>query len=260
MASPKTRVRRYRKRLTISCALLAILAGSGAIVFLVRIDSLSARKTTIQRAYDPALQAIALERHLSLKAGAATASPHVLLLGDSLTERWEREGASPWSRSLRPLGAFNAGIDNDRTENVLWRIHDGGLDFAGAPRVCVLLIGINNLAADSDTPYGVACGVEAVTRKLLCHFPETHVLVIGLLPAGPYSNKLLGRRVRTNRRLADLNLPRTTFIDVSEAFLNEAGGITNALSTDGLHLSEKGYETLAGIIAPRIEKLLMESR
>lgn len=247
-------MRKHLKRLVVSGFLVALVVAAGILVIFMRNDSRSAAKTTTPKAYDPVTQASALERHARLKLEAANARPRVLLIGDSLTERWEREGANPWNRTMLPLGAFNAGIDNDRTENVLWRIQDGGIDLAEAPGVCVLLIGINNLAADGDTPYGVARGVEAIIGELLSRFPETHVIVLGILPAGSHSNTLLGGRVRANRRLGDLDLSSTTFLDVSEAFLSDKGGIASALSSDGLHLSKKGYETLAKIITPKIQK------
>lgn len=245
---------KHRRNCGIAVA-LAVAIGSGILFTTVRRDIQSAEKATTPKPYDHQVQATALRRHNEIKAAAATSSPKVLFLGDSLTERWESEGMEPWNRRLMILNPFNAGIDSDRTENLLWRVQDGGLDFTRPPEVCVLLIGINNLAADGDTPYGVARGVEAVARKLLSSFPETRVVIVGLLPAGPHSNTLVGKRVRTNRKLEGLELPRTTYLDVSDAFLNKDGGARSGLTTDGLHLSEEGYSVLAETLARQLNIL-----
>src|SRR5438552_11389548 len=48
----------------------------------------------------------------------------VLFLGDSLTEGWD---PALWERSLAPRGVLNAGISDDFTDPILWRLEHGHL-------------------------------------------------------------------------------------------------------------------------------------
>ncbi len=238
-------------------ALVVLVAGMVAGAWLWRgirtRDLESALKTTTPTAYRLPAQQAAWDRHQMLKKSIRERRPKVLLLGDSLTQRWESDGKPIWETAMAPLGTFNAGIDNDRTENLLWRLQDGALDETNPPDVCILLVGINNLGGDGDTPHGVAEGVMTVARFILKRAPESRLIVVGLLPAGPWSRGVLSRRAWTNRKIQAHSLPRTLFVDFSDSFLNKEGGIETAMTTDGLHLSEQGYRVLADLVVPMIE-------
>ena len=82
----------------------------------------------------------------------------VCFVGDSLTEAWEHEGASPWQRLTKGLRAVNCGISGDRTEQILYRLQRIELKRA-RPRMIVLWLGTNNLSADMpDSPEAVMRG------------------------------------------------------------------------------------------------------
>ena len=238
-------------------ALVVLVAGMATAAWLWRgshaSDLESALKTSTPAAYKLPTQQAAWDRHQILKRTIRERRPKVVLLGDSLTQRWEADGTPIWESAMAPLGAFNAGIDNDRTENLLWRIQDGALDEANPPDVCILLVGVNNLGGDGDTPHGVAEGVMAVARSILERAPKSRLIVVGLLPAGPWSRGSLSRRAWINRKIKAHSLPRTMFVDFSDSFLNKEGGIQTALATDGLHLSEQGYRVLADLMVPLIK-------
>ena len=82
-------------------------------------------------------------RHRQLSEQAAKLQPAVIIMGDSITQRWEDNGTTAWSKHLKPLNVANFGIDGDRVENLLWRIRDCGIGTRFSPRVIALLIGIN---------------------------------------------------------------------------------------------------------------------
>jgi lysophospholipase L1-like esterase len=241
----------YQRKATLVLAALVFATG-GFWYYLEQRNERSIVKSTTPASYDPARQIRSIDRHARLKAMALSHRPRILLIGDSLTERWEHEGRNVWNRVLAPREAFNAGVDNDRTENLLWRINDGALEFKYSPEICILLIGINNLAADSDTPQGVTEGIRSVATAILSRYPHARLIIVGLLPCGPRSYGMASRRARTNRRLAGLHLPRTEFLDLSPKFINDSGGIYTHLSTDSIHLSEEGYRVLAESLAPHL--------
>ncbi|MEO8613579.1 MAG: GDSL-type esterase/lipase family protein [Luteolibacter sp.] len=235
--------------------LMILIPGLGGILFLRQKlhDEASAQKCSTAIPYDKIRQKHAADRHQKIKDHIKYLRPNVVFIGDSITERWETEGQDSWNSLLAPLGAFNAGIDSDRTENVIWRIVDGALKGAAPPKICILLIGINNLGGDSDSPSGIAKGIETLATTVHLQGPQTQIIIIGLLPCGEYSYGRFGRRSRTNLRLANLKLPNTRFIDFSNEFINGRGGIKPEFTTDSLHLSEKGYKRLAKLLVPVLQ-------
>lgn len=241
------------KRKPILLKLLALLLVTAALAdFYYRFskdNKRSMQKCSTPKAYDESTQKRSIDRHREIVSKALHSDPRVVLVGDSLTERWEQEGKSPWLKYLAPHSAFNVGIDNDRTENVLWRLQHGCLDFRKDPDICVLLIGINNLGGDRDTPAGVVHGIRAVAKSILDKLPNSELLIVSLLPCGPHSRGFLSKRSRINRALSDINLPRTRVVDFSSHFLNEKGGLETTLSTDALHLSEEGYELFGKLLS-----------
>jgi hypothetical protein len=106
----------------------------------------------------------AIERFQLINREADARSYTVLFLGDSLTQKWDH---SLWERYFVPLDALNAGVNGDRTENLLWRIEHGNLD-RQRPEIAVLLIGTNDIGrnrpariiAEGVREIGECCGPE----------------------------------------------------------------------------------------------------
>ena len=105
----------------------------------------------------------------------------VIFLGDSITQAWEGEGKEVWTKYYAPRHALNLGIGSDRTQHVLWRLDNGHL--AGLkPKVVVVLIGVNNILDETDTPGMVLEGVIAVVEKLRAKFSEVKIILFGIFP------------------------------------------------------------------------------
>ena len=123
----------------------------------------------------------------------------LLFFGDALTEGWD---GAVWEGSLAARGALNAGVSGDRTENLLWRLQNGNL--AGPPpNAAVLLIGTNDLAA-GRSPELTADGIRAVLEALRQHFPDTRILLLGLLPREEDANApLRTATTRVNRLIRE---------------------------------------------------------
>src|SRR5207247_3698792 len=89
----------------------------------------------------------------------------LIFVGDSITQGWESSGKEIWAKYYAPRHALNLGISSDHTQHVLWRLDDGNLDGL-KPKVAVVLIGVNNIPDENNTPRQVLEGVTAVVRKL----------------------------------------------------------------------------------------------
>lgn len=198
-------------------------------------------------------------RFSQLQATAAEGKSPIVFLGDSITQNWQLEGQPAWSQYFAPLNSLDAGIVGDTTGNVLWRIEHG--QFNGlAPKVVVLMVGVNNFAAD-ESPQEVADGVAADVEALRQQLPNTKIMVLSILPAvltTPPLN-LLAPILATNNLLMGLNDGQHVFyVNLWPFFTNPDGSSKTELHvSDGLHLNQAGYTVLAQTIAPELNQLLV---
>ena len=188
-----------------------------------------------------------MEKHDRLCSEARSKKPAILFIGDSITEGWTSKGRGldVWTEKYEPLGAFNMGIGGDRTENVLWRLQNGALKDID-PRLVVLLIGINNNGR-GDTAPQIAEGVQAVLAEIRKQLPEAKVLLLGIFPINPEVDSPARAKVKeVNKIIAGSADGKTVFfLDIGDAFLQPDGTISNAIMTDFVHLSPKGYQIWA---------------
>lgn len=189
-----------------------------------------------------------LERHERYRARAAKGDLDLVFLGDSLTQRWET-APNVWDKHFGALHAAQMGIDNDGTQQVLWRLDHGTLE-GSSPRLVVLLIGINNIGNDDATPEEVRDGVMAILDRLRRLAPRAKVLLIGLLPYDRPNVNYAAAIAGTNRLLAKLaDGDAVRFLDFGDKLLID-GGVHPDHQPDGAHLSPKGYEIYAEAIVP----------
>jgi lysophospholipase L1-like esterase/regulation of enolase protein 1 (concanavalin A-like superfamily) len=193
-------------------------------------------------------------RHAEVLAARATAAPDVVLIGDSITHFWAGapradrvNGPQAWAATFGARRVLNLGFGWDRTQNVLWRLEHG--EFEGLqPKLVVLNIGTNNFAATphsrANTPEEVAAGIRAIREKIRALSPETHVLVMGVLPRGHQPGDFYRAPITALNALLAREFtgdPKTTFLDISARFLDAQGRMAPELMPDGTHPSEAGY-------------------
>ena len=188
---------------------------------------------------------------------AVKTRPHrVLLLGDSLTERFPHDAPRVWRDKMVPRQVLNAGVSGDRTEHLLWRMQHGNL--AGpAPRAAVLLIGTNDLG-HGRTPEEVAEGIRADLLYLRQRLPKTRILLLGLWPRAESPQARLRRdTVAVNRLIRHCGDDRTiVYADLGGVLLERDGRLSREISPDLLHFSEAGYARLAPRLVTLIDDLV----
>ncbi len=191
-----------------------------------------------------------------LVAQLVAAQPQVVLMGDSITAAWAKEGAASWASTLAPLSAMAYGIGGDRVEHLAWRLRGSGIGSTFTPQVAVLLIGVNNLAV--NTPDDITQGTAAVVDFLQQASPHTSVLLLGLLPTGEkpdHPNRALVTEV--NARYADVARTRKiAYFDLGPQLLAADGRLAPEIAFDALHLTAAGYAIYAKALLPEINKLL----
>jgi beta-glucosidase len=183
----------------------------------------------------------------------------LLLIGDSITQRWEDAGHRIWDAYLGRRRAVNLGFGGDRTEHVLWRLDHGEIEGI-APKLVVVMIGTNNTGARHDPPEETAAGIQAILTTLRTRLPISKILLLGVFPRSSSVDDPLRRlNVAVNdhlRHYADNQ--QVFFLNLSQHFLDDRGRLSQDLMPDYVHLSERGYQVWADGMEDMIRKLLDE--
>eukprot|EP01027_Heterolobosea_sp_BB2_P011544 GEZU01016808.1.p1 GENE.GEZU01016808.1~~GEZU01016808.1.p1 ORF type:complete len:351 (-),score=67.49 GEZU01016808.1:169-1182(-) len=91
-------------------------------------------------------------------------APSIVLLGDSMFERWKTTGQYVWcEKNFARFGSIlNAGVGGDGTQHVLWRLQpeNTGLFTKIQPRFVLLMIGTNNI--ERDSPEHIAEAIKII--------------------------------------------------------------------------------------------------
>jgi lysophospholipase L1-like esterase len=205
-----------------------------------------------------------LKRHEGFVEIARQGGVDLLFLGDSITDAWRyydpangRGGKRIFDQEFAPLKAANFGIGGDQTQHVLWRIQNGELDGI-QPKVVMLMIGTNNLAAHSAEQ--IAAGITAIVQEIHKRSPKTKVLLLGIFPRGKDPGPVREKIKEINRIIARLDDGGKTvqYLDIGEKFLEPDGSLSPEIMYDYLHLTEKGYRIWADAVKEPIQKLLRE--
>jgi GDSL-like Lipase/Acylhydrolase family len=112
-----------------------------------------------------------------------------------------------------------------------------------------LLIGTNDLAAHRS-PELTVDGIRANLVLLRERLPEARILLLGLLPREQFPDAPLHRAVaQVNRLIPDC--------EIGDALLVSDGRLSEAVSPDWLHFSERGYALLAASLEPLLDRVLV---
>jgi lysophospholipase L1-like esterase len=196
-----------------------------------------------------------VKRHDGFVDIAKKGGVDLLFLGDSITDGWRGGGMAVWEKNFAPHNAANFGIGGDRTEHVLWRLQHGELDGI-KPKLAVLMIGTNNLAANKDEE--IADGIKAIVNELNKQTPETKLLLLGIFPRGMKADDSARTRIKhINSIIAKLDDGQTIkYLDIGDKFLEADGTLPKTIMPDALHPNAKGYEIWAEAIGPKVQEML----
>jgi lysophospholipase L1-like esterase len=202
----------------------------------------------------PRLDAGWLMDHQAAVLAMALQKPNILFLGDSITWGWDKAGNPIYRALYRPLGAVNAGIPGDQTQNVLWRVQNGLFRFH-QPKVVVLMIGVNNLFR--NRPDQVVQGIQQIVLSIRLFSPRSRILLMGILPFG---NLLPVRRaaalVNLSLALMDDGGRTIRFVNTAPLYLLPNRLVNRVLLSDGVHPSFWGYAVWANAMNPSLVDLL----
>ena len=180
------------------------------------------------------------ERFEASQRALATA-PRLLMLGDSITQNFDKRGppawqdfAPVWQRFFAPRGAVNLGFKGDTTASLLWRIQQARFA-ATPPRAAVMLIGANNFGRVHWNAADTAIGVDACLDALRARVHGIRIVLVGVLPS--VRSAWVDAQTRAvNRLLAERHAgaPDLTWLDAGHLFLRADGSTDPAKFYDGL--------------------------
>jgi len=218
-------------------------------------------------------------RHTEKVAAVRSGRYDLVLIGDSITHTMGELGGkyeplrAVWEQHFAPRHAINLGHNGYRTEQILWNLQNGELDFAVSPKVVVLLIGTNN-SDDRHFPKvhtseEIFAGTKAIVELIKQRHPTTKILVMRIFPRGGDAEKGVSppdfnssaQCIETCRRAGELTArladgKQVFWLDVNHVFLRPDGTINTDLMWDLLHPSPAGAEAWAQAIEPTLARLM----
>lgn len=261
-----------RLRITITLGILYGLLVLGPMGCSLKVITCRQLQSQLAHSSNKAIIPVASEvegwkdRHTALKERIKRGNAGLLFIGDSITQGWENF-PELWNGYFSRWDPVNEGFRGDRTEHVLWRLSNGGIDGI-RPKIAVLLIGTNNSGSDEYSAEQIAEGIEAIICTLRTKLPDTKVLLLAIFPRGSVEqrndqtqnatyNPQWAKNDRASQlasRMADHKM--IFYLDINKRFLNGQGLLSREIMPDLLHLKEKGYRILGETIRPVIEGLL----
>jgi len=182
----------------------------------------------------------------------------LLLIGDSITRRWEDDGKKYWDQYYAPRNAVNMGFGGDRTQHVLWRLDHGHLEGI-SPKLAVLMIGTNNSNGDDNTAEEIADGIIAICKKIQEKCPKTKILLLAIFPRGPEPSPQREKNAKASllaSKIADNKM--IYYLDINDKFLTKDGFLSMKIVPDYLHPNEAGYKIWAEAIESKVAELMGE--
>ena len=203
----------------------------------------------------------------------------VVMVGDSITHTLGELGGKyepmkkVWNKHFLPLNTINLGYNGYRTEQILWNLQNGELEFKKSPKVFILLIGTNNTDdrhfKKVHNAEEIFTGTKAIVTTIQKRHPKTKILVLRIFPRGGDDEKGISppafnssaKCIETCRQAGELTRQladgkKVFWLDINKIFLQEDGSINTELMWDLLHPSPSGAESWVNAIMPTLRKLL----
>lgn len=155
-----------------------------------------------------------------------------VLVGDSLTLWFPQEKL--------PYGTLwlNQGISGDNSNGILKRLSAFSQT---QPDAIYVLAGINDLKQGA-TNEAILSNIRQIIRRLRLSHPQSEVVVQSILPTRV--STISNIRIRyLNRQIAAIAQQQgASYLDLHSRFTDLEGNLRADLTTDGVHLTRRGYE------------------
>lgn len=189
---------------------------------------------------------------INLQIRQAPTNAKVVLLGDSLVERWMFR-ICQLHKSLNGATFANLGVGGSRVSNILWMVNSGKLS-EFHPQAFVLMIGTNDLGAPHikfierrpPTADQIVAGINMIADSIRQKFPQSNVIVMGLPDDDSFS--LVRERKAVNAGLARFK-GKFQFCE-----FESSGHGEKLASLDSVHLNDLGYARWSAALQVCLER------
>lgn len=179
----------------------------------------------------------------------------IVFMGNSITEGWPNFVP----QFFQNPSYINRGISGQTTPQMLLRFRQDVI--ALQPAAVVILAGINDIAENTG-PTTVAMIMDnIISMTELAQANDIQVILCAVLPAAAFSwapeiapvEKVrdLNQRIKTYCEENDL-----LFVDYFSAMVDDENGLQSALTYDGVHPNQAGYQVMAPLVEQAIATIL----
>lgn len=172
--------------------------------------------------------------------------PSIIFIGDSIIEYYPLQELLGTSKTI-----VNRGIRGYQTGLLLKNL-DAHL-YGDAVDQIVLLIGTNDIG--KNVPMMEALNnLESVIQTISRDYPLSQIKLVSILPVNESENFKQTVYIRTNEKIKEWNQAyqelalaymQVEYVSVFDKLLDQEGQLKSDYTTDGLHLSVSGYQTLS---------------
>ncbi|MBR2467627.1 MAG: hypothetical protein IKB42_01115 [Clostridia bacterium] len=224
----------------VSIILLVVIAGAVALGYNFRENK--KEQEEIENFIKEYRQA-KLDKYIQENEMYADYEVDVAFLGDSLTDGYDVKQYYP------NYLVVNRGIGGDTTFDLEDRLRVSVYDLK--PKVAVMLIGANNFKTMFDNYERLVAGIKA-------NLPNTKLVLLSLTSMSGQWGKNNQIAAYNNAKIKLISQKYgCTFVDLYTPLLNlNTGEIYDEYTTDGGHLTPKGYEVITSVITPVLDEIL----
>ena len=161
----------------------------------------------------------------------------IIFLGNSLTE------SGNWNSLLKNKNVLNRGISGDITAGILYRLNE---ITRHQPSKLFIEIGINDIANNIPLEQTINNYIKII-GQVKKESPGTKIYIQSLLPVNTKKtglNKDYNTEIiEINKELSKLTLKyQVGYVNIYPVMLNEEKELKKEYTTDGVHLTKKGYK------------------
>lgn len=178
-----------------------------------------------------------------------------LFLGDSITNRYNLD------KYYKNTPVVNSGIGGNQTTDILDDMNNRAYIYN--PTKVFLLIGTNDIAIDR-TNEEIVNNIEKIIKGIKKNRQSCKIYLESIYPINSTDNEKINHGIvgpRTNKRIKEINSEleelskklNITYIDMYSELVDDNGNLKIEYTTEGLHLTDEGYEKVTGILMKYID-------
>ncbi len=179
----------------------------------------------------------------------------IVFIGDSIFEFYDTDKYFP------DHIVYNRGIAGDRSNHILDRLSDNVLMLN--PRIILIHVGTNDIGAKLGYDI-ILANYKKIVDNIHAHDAGIKILIDSVYPINDenrfFYSRIYGTRenyqiLELNRQLKEFAAKNgCIFIDNYSILTDSEGRLARAYTTDGLHLTQKGYEVATDSILPYLQE------